>query len=273
MAIEVQSTADLPVINRQLEQLWKAATAGVEGPKAQQAAFAAAVQERRSRVSERGNREHREHMESVEAAHKFTVAKTVNESRGISGEEAELRRKLGTPGWIPGDAFRVIASPLDAVKSSEALSADQIKSLGLLTDPRDLVNSVSVDREAKVRDWRLANGARTVDFVTPASQSAAIHDKLLKATGKLSTPDFLIDGYLTADVKVLRSFKKFEANVRSGALQAGTVIIDYRGVDVDDAQVFQAVRKSALNDGHKIARTVAVGKERVFFWEGESDVR
>lgn len=45
------------------------------------------------------------------------------------------------------------------------------------------------------------------------------------------------------------------------------MVIDYRGFDVDDAEVFQAVRKSALNGGHKLARIVAIGKESVFFWE------
>lgn len=167
------------------------------GPMVQQAAFAAAVQERRARVSERGNREHWEYMESVKAAHKFTVAKTVNESRSISGKEAELRRKLGTPGWIPGDAFRVVAEPLKSVKASGVLSVGQIKSLGLLIDPRDLVNHTSVDAEASVRDWLLANGARSVDFVAPSNQSSTVRDKLLKTVGELSTPDFLIDGYLT----------------------------------------------------------------------------
>lgn len=88
--------------------------------------------------------------------------------------------------------------------------------------------------------------------------------------GELATPIFLIDEYRTVDVKVLRSFKKLELNIRPGLLQAGTVLIDDREVVVNEAQT---VCKSVFNNGHQLDSIVVIGKESVFFWERESNVR
>ncbi|AKK05231.1 hypothetical protein CMUST_15775 (plasmid) [Corynebacterium mustelae] len=252
LAIEVQTPADLPVINQQLEELWAESTAGVSGSQAQRDAFAAAVQERRSRVDVTQQRA------SINVRNQARLARKVENERG---NEA--------PAWVPSDAVLVEAKPKYATRvPSSRKTVSELLDLGLVDHPSvrrkgGLSKSEREAEEKEVSAVKVLEGALGgSDGVYRVARAQEIGLEGVK------TPDFVVLGE-SVDIKTLDSIGGIKNRLRGASQQAEYAVFDARGLEVTAEKITENLIKAVDKQGHVVRGILVISNVGNFYWKGE----
>nr|WP_275440937.1 hypothetical protein [Corynebacterium freneyi] len=83
------------------------------------------------------------------------------------------------------------------------------------------------------------------------------------------TPDFVANGK-TIDAKFTTT-KKAEHRISEASQQAEVVILDMRGLDVDQSEVESVTDKSVREHGDRLDTIVVITDERTYYWERGSN--
>lgn len=178
-------------------------------------------------------------------------------------QEALLRYRNKTPGWIPFEAARVTVRTKPRLQI-QRLGADGVRDAGLLGTEttradakRNKQEQIVWSKEQLILDWLVENGAASVERIGVGHEV----DK-----PELATPDFLIDGVTTADGKTTRP-SKISDNIGRAERQAPVVLVDVRGSSAGRNEVLSEFRRGIRNHGHKFDRIVVIADDETYFWE------
>ncbi|MCG7439539.1 hypothetical protein [Corynebacterium freneyi] len=233
LGIEVTRPSDLPRINRELGELWRQA--------GDEEAFKHALHERRN-----------------------AVAKVSEKKKALSRGNGKTARTT----WIPADAVRIHAEPRhNRGRHKSVKSAEELREKGLIghADTWKENNQKKQDREIWGREQRV------IDWMTENDPDVKVERVARSASIKESfkTPDFVANGK-TIDAKFTTT-KKAEHRISEASQQAEVVILDMRGLDVDQSEVESVTDKSVREHGDRLDTIVVITDERTYYWERGSN--